>query len=115
MLGKTVHEIFPSEQADEFLGYIRRTLETRRTVNFEYSLQIESRRMWFDGTMSPMLEDKIVWVARDITERVRAQELLEERVTALSHVAASLTFERPTEDTLDSLAQSAVKIGRAHV
>lgn len=40
MLGKTVNEIFPPEQADEFLEHIRRTLETRRTISFEYSLQI---------------------------------------------------------------------------
>jgi PAS domain S-box-containing protein len=113
MLGKTVHEIFPPEQAGEFLGHVRRALETRRTVSFEYSLQIGSQRMWFDGSISPMLEDTVVWVARDITERARAQELLEERVAALSRVAANLTFERPTEDTLDALAQSAVNAGTA--
>ena len=113
MLGKTVHELFPPEQADEFLGHIRRALETRRTVNFEYSLQIGHRQMWFDCAISPMLEDKVVWVARDVTERVRAQELLEERVAALSRVAANLTFERPTEDTLDALAQSAVNAATA--
>jgi PAS domain S-box-containing protein len=77
MLGKTVHEIFSLEQADEFLGHIRRALQTRRTVNFEYSLQIGHRQMWFDCAISPMLEDKVVWVARDVTERARAQELLE--------------------------------------
>lgn len=69
--------------------------------------------MWFDGTMSPMLEDKVVWVARDITERARAQELLKERVATLSRVAANLTFERATEDTLNALAQSAVNAGTA--
>jgi DNA-binding NtrC family response regulator len=40
LLGKTVHEVFVPEQADEFLGHIRRALETRRRVNFEYDLQI---------------------------------------------------------------------------
>ena len=113
MLGKTVHEIFSLEQADEFLGHIRRALETRRTVNFEYSLQIGHRQMWFDCAISPMLEDKVVWVARDVTERVRAQELLEERVTALYHVAANVTLDLPTEDTLNALAQSAVSAAMA--
>jgi PAS domain S-box-containing protein len=108
MLGKTVHELFVPEQADEFLGHIQRALETRRTVNFEYSLQIGHRQMWFDCAISPMLEDKVVWVARDVTERARARELLAERVTALSRMAANLSFERPIEDTLDALAQSAV-------
>jgi PAS domain S-box-containing protein len=113
MLDKTVHEIFSLEQADEFLGHIRLALETLRTVNFEYSLQIGHRQKWFDCAISPMLEDKVVWVARDVTERVRAQELLEECVTALSRMTANLTFEWPTEDTLDALAQSAVKAATA--
>jgi signal transduction histidine kinase len=60
-----------------------------------------------------MLEDKVVWVARDVTERARAHELLEERVATLSRVAANLTFERPTEDTLDALAESAVNAATA--
>ena len=113
MLGKTVHELFVPEQADEFLGHIQRALETRRTVNFEYSLQIGHRQMWFDCAISPMLEDKVVWVARDVTERARARELLAERVTALSRMAANLTFERPIEDTLDALAKSAVNAATA--
>jgi PAS domain S-box-containing protein len=113
LLGKTLHEVLPAEQADEFLSHIRRALETRQTVNFEYRLQIGHRQRWFDCAISPMLEDKVVWVARDITERVRAQELLEERVAALSRVAANLTFERPTEDILDALAESAVNAATA--
>jgi PAS domain S-box-containing protein len=113
MLGKTVHELFKSEQAEEFHGHIQRALEKQQTVNFEYSLQIGHRQRWFDCAISPMLEDKVVWVARDVTDRVRAQELLAERVTALSRMAANLTFERPIEDTLDSLAQSAVNAATA--
>jgi PAS domain S-box-containing protein len=76
VLGKTVHEIFPPEQADEFLGNIRCALQTRRTVNFEYSLQIDHRPMWFDCSISPMLEDSVVCVARDVTERKKNEEAL---------------------------------------
>lgn len=40
MLGKTIHEIFPKEQADMFLGHIRRALENRQRADFEYTLEI---------------------------------------------------------------------------
>ncbi|HEV2744056.1 MAG TPA: histidine kinase [Rubrobacter sp.] len=112
-LGKTHHEVFAKEQADAFLGQIKRALQTRRTVTFEYSLWIGGRQVWFDAAISPMQEDKVVWVARDVTERARAHEVLEERVATLSGVAANLTFERPTEDTLDALARSAVNAATA--
>jgi PAS domain S-box-containing protein len=113
MLGKTLHEVFPKEQAEAFLGQIKHALETRRTVTFEYSLKIGHGQVWFDCAISPMSEDKVVWVARDVTERARANEVLEERVATLSRIAANLTFERPTEDTLDALAQSAVNAAMA--
>jgi PAS domain S-box-containing protein len=52
-------------------------------------------------------------VAHDVTERARAQALLEERVATLSRIAANLAFDLPTEDTLSVLAESAVNASTA--
>jgi diguanylate cyclase (GGDEF)-like protein/PAS domain S-box-containing protein len=76
LLGRTLHEVFPKEQADMFLGHIRDALGTRETVTFEYGLQIEDRQVWFDATVSPMLEDSVIIVARDISERRKNEEAL---------------------------------------
>src|SRR5918997_290772 len=76
LLGKTLHEVFPKEQADMFLGHIRDALGTRETVTFEYGLQIEDRQVWFEATVSPMLEDSVIIVARDISERRKNEEAL---------------------------------------
>jgi PAS domain S-box-containing protein len=74
--GKTLHDIFPSEQADEFLGHVRHVLQTRRSVDFEYGLAMDRGELWFEATVSPMLEDSVVWVARDVTGRKRDEEAL---------------------------------------
>jgi PAS domain S-box-containing protein len=76
MIGKTLHEVIPEEQAATFLGHIRRALESQEPVYTEYSLPIGGRETWFAGTVSPMGEDRVVFVARDITERKRAEEEL---------------------------------------
>jgi PAS domain S-box-containing protein len=52
-------------------------------------------------------------VAHDITERARVQELLEERVAALSRIAANLAFDLPTQDALNVLAKSVVNASTA--
>jgi PAS domain S-box-containing protein len=52
-------------------------------------------------------------VAHDVTERALAQRLLEERVATLSHIAANLAFDLPTEDTLNVLAKGAVNASTA--
>ncbi len=40
----------------------------------EYSLPIDDEEVWFASRISPMQEDKVLFVARDVTERKRAEE-----------------------------------------
>jgi PAS domain S-box-containing protein len=48
-------------------------------------------------------------VVRDVTERVEAFRLLEQRVAALAGISASLTIDRPVETTLNALATGIVE------
>jgi diguanylate cyclase (GGDEF)-like protein/PAS domain S-box-containing protein len=77
LLGKTLHEVMPEEQADMFRDHIRRALKTRRKVDTEYSLTIGDKEVWFAGTIAPMAEDRVVFVARDITERKALEKQLQ--------------------------------------
>ena len=52
-------------------------------------------------------------VAHDVTEQVRAQELLEERVATLSRVATDFALGLPIETTLDALAKSVIQASTA--
>ncbi|HEY9710849.1 MAG TPA: transporter substrate-binding protein, partial [Oculatellaceae cyanobacterium] len=76
LIGKTLHELFERSQADIFVGYIQDALTTQQTVNFEYSITIRDREVWFAASISSISEDSVIWVARDITERKQAEEAL---------------------------------------
>jgi two-component system sensor histidine kinase/response regulator len=76
LIGKTIADVFPQEQAAEFLGSIRTALKENRTVHLEYSLAIEGKIVWFSASISPMTEELVVWIARDITERKQADEMI---------------------------------------
>ena len=52
-------------------------------------------------------------VAHDVTDRRRAQELLEVRVATLSRISAELTLDLPGERTLSALAERAVEASTA--
>ena len=79
LLGKTVKEVFSSEQADLFLQKIRQTLETKQATHFEYSLPIAGAEVWFWCTISPLSLDSVIWIAHDITDRKRAEEVIQQR------------------------------------
>ncbi|HEV7745398.1 MAG TPA: PAS domain S-box protein [Pyrinomonadaceae bacterium] len=72
-IGKTLHEIFPKESADLFLRYIRSSLTEGRMQQLEYTLEIEGQERQFEGTVSPISQDSVVWIARDITQRKQAE------------------------------------------
>ncbi|BCM90858.1 putative signaling protein [Abditibacteriota bacterium] len=67
MLGRSLNEVLDVATASKFLGVIDCALDTRTPVRFEYSLQIDERELWFDATVTPLNEEQVVWVARDVT------------------------------------------------
>ena len=90
-VGKTLHEIFPREEADFFLSHIRQALDGGKMHRLEYELEIEGRPTWFEGSVSPMSEESVMWIARDITEHKQADQ-----EAARLHAESRCT---PTADT----------------
>ncbi len=80
-IGRTLHEIFEQPQAGIFLCYIQQALSTQQILNVEYSLTMGGREIWFAARISPISQDLVIWLARDISDRKRAEEasILEER------------------------------------
>ncbi|MDQ3810529.1 MAG: PAS domain S-box protein, partial [Chloroflexota bacterium] len=74
LLGRTVHDVFPAADAATFLGWIEEALRTGRTLHVEYQFPVDDTEVWFQGAVSPMGDDAVVWVARDISERKQAEE-----------------------------------------
>ncbi|MEZ2300319.1 MAG: PAS domain S-box protein [Microcoleus sp.] len=76
LLGKTLHEVLPQNLADTFLNGIHQAIITQSVTQLEYSLPLGDRLLWFDARISPMSQERVVWVARDITDRKRQEQAL---------------------------------------
>jgi PAS domain S-box-containing protein len=109
LLGKSVQDVFPAEQAQAFINTIRQVIESQQTTRIEYQLAIEGQEVWFDASLSPISADSILWMARDITDRKRAEERLqrlneelEQRVFQRTEALAAAMIKAQEADRLKS-------------
>lgn len=93
-VGQTVYDVLPPYQASLFMRHIQQALNTRRPVRLEYSLPIGDWQQgneasgqaapddfentaWYNAIISPMPDNRVIWVARDITEKRRSDIALQ--------------------------------------
>ena len=98
LLGKLMHEVMAKETADRFVGAVQQTLATNEKVQLEYELPVGDTIYWFLASLTKLEEDKVFWVARDITERKIAEESLRRRN---EYLAVSSEIGKIITSTLD--------------
>ena len=86
LLGRKLTDVFPARQASEFLQAIARALDTHAATEIAYDLEIHGETYWFEATISPLPDDRVVWVARDVSARLRAEHALRESEDQLRQV-----------------------------
>ncbi|WP_170319911.1 STAS domain-containing protein [Polyangium spumosum] len=74
LLGKTLHEVMPKPMADFLLSNVRAALARKGLVTVEYTLPAGDREAFFSTNITPMSDDVVVVVARDISDRKRGEQ-----------------------------------------
>ena len=97
MLGRRFHDLLPQAVADAHLRVVRQTIETRTSQTLEYSLRVRAGERWFEGRTGMMgLEidgqPAVTFIARDITDRRRAEELESQNVYLQEELQVERSF-----------------------
>jgi rsbT co-antagonist protein RsbR len=95
LVGKTFHDILPAAQAKEFLECVQRALATRQTTSIRYSMTVDGAEQWFAAAISPLQADRVLWVARDISE-IKQEEERRRSQEAIIHQQANALIELST-------------------
>ncbi|MBX3251929.1 MAG: response regulator [Myxococcales bacterium] len=88
-LGKTVHDVLPSDVAEEHMRCLRRALEGE-IVTLVYTLSVAGEDKVFEGRFIRIEDDQVYDVVRDITDRVRGEE---ERLALVAQVQQAQKLE----------------------
>ncbi|MDO9577400.1 MAG: PAS domain S-box protein [Candidatus Cloacimonadales bacterium] len=78
LIGKKLNEIFEAEISGFFLDKITLCLSAQEMVSFDYQLDINGVAYWFGGCVTPLSQDTVLFIGRDITdEKISMQKLIE--------------------------------------
>ncbi|WP_440991320.1 ATP-binding protein [Haloarchaeobius baliensis] len=98
LLGRTAHEILPHEAADSVLGAVRDTIETGEGQTIEYTVPFEGDTFVWEArtTLLERAADgagRVVFLARDVTERHEYQAELEAKNERLDEFASFVSHD----------------------
>ena len=107
--GKTVQDAMPEADQQRYLDYIRQTLNSDTPQLIEYSLPTRVGIRMFEGRALPLEQPPgqkraVVWLSRDITERVNSE--LERRI-------ASIAFESQQGMLITDAQSRILRVNRA--
>jgi PAS domain S-box-containing protein/putative nucleotidyltransferase with HDIG domain len=75
-LGKFVTDILPEEEAYKILDAIHTVLKDRKVTQLEYHFEVQGKTKWCSASVSPLTEDTVLVVSREITELIHTREIL---------------------------------------
>ncbi len=98
LIGRRMVDIFEEPLRSLFKNTVDAAFATGETQRIEYPLQIGEHLIWFDASISKLNEEELFWIARDITDRKRAEENLRRRN---EYLATAAEVGRLITSTLD--------------
>jgi PAS domain S-box-containing protein len=95
--GKTAHQVYPKETADDMVKLIRQVIKTQKPINVERSLKIFGKSMHLKVTRQPLFNENgkvtsVFAIGEDITAQKRQLQLLniQHQIDSLSNVSGDL-------------------------
>ncbi|MCC3429198.1 MAG: CBS domain-containing protein [Microcoleus sp. PH2017_04_SCI_O_A] len=106
LVSLTVEHFFDDDNPDDWWMLVQQVLETQQTLNFDYSLTVGDREIWFSACISLFSKDAVIWVARNISARKLAESALCKKNVELAHTLEEL--KRTQQELIQSEKMAAL-------
>jgi|GEM_PF-1011498 len=74
LIDKTLADIYPAEKAGELLRLGQTAIKSQKVQHFEFSLEINNSRFYYEHRIAHCGEDRFILIIRDITRRVEIEQ-----------------------------------------
>nr|WP_236651233.1 EAL domain-containing protein [Aquabacterium fontiphilum] len=115
-IGRRLHDLFPAEITQRFMGTLTQALTSKHTQSSTFSLEIRGELRHFDSRCAPIGdENQVVWMVWDITARRQTERRLRRKTRMydfLSHVNQAIVRSDALEALLPRVCQVAVDHGQ---
>lgn len=99
ILEATFERFFGKTAQPKFRQIVEQVLAHQDAQNFEYSIPVRQDFCWFSASISVLSEDTVIWVARDISDRIQAEQKLQRFATELEQRVIERTAQLQAVNT----------------
>lgn len=94
VVGQRIEDVASEGSAERFREAIEQALDLGELVTLRYDLETDEGTVRFEGRVTPVNGDRILWVARDVSERTKAPEAVgrQEKDLRLAEEIAGLGY-----------------------
>ncbi|MGA9378039.1 MAG: PAS domain S-box protein, partial [Phormidium sp.] len=94
LISCTIENLLTNEiHNNNCLGKIQESLIKKQQINLDYTLKLTEKEYCFTATISPISENSVLWVARDITARKQAEEAWQKSEARFQKLIANIPGE----------------------
>ncbi|MBD2292570.1 response regulator [Anabaena sphaerica FACHB-251] len=87
--GKNIFDILPPDRAKERMYYVEQALQTGKLETYEQQLEVEGKIQYEESRITPLNDNEVLVMVRDITTRKQTEEALRRSQAQLEHLATS--------------------------
>jgi diguanylate cyclase (GGDEF)-like protein/PAS domain S-box-containing protein len=115
LIGRSMLDVLPAEDAEAFLAVIQHALDENCTQHYEYEMVLAGERRCFEARVAPIVDNNcVVWISWEITDRKQAERRVKKLTrlyNMLSEVNQNIVRVQGKDALLQRICDIAVRIG----
>ncbi|MCU0541610.1 MAG: PAS domain S-box protein [Oscillatoriaceae cyanobacterium Prado104] len=100
-----VEQFFQEDTQETWFAPVREALATQEIIKFDCCANINDRQIWLAATVSPLPDNSVIWVARDISDKKIALDETRLLLSTTQAINSAENIDRALSNILELICQ----------